>query len=567
MRSGVARPMFTRRLPLLLWLALAACAGEIDPTPIPDESEDALDTYGPPGADDDELASNLRLVPAVDDAFVRDGDFAQTTYGTDTRLRVDGDFNQSALRTALTFDVPPLPNVVRARLRLYVTNASKDAAEVFRSDDVRWSQASVTWATQPSPTGSSIATLSATEAGSVVAIDVTDVVRAGRVSLVIRTASTDGLAFVASEDPDVHRRPALLLELPSAPDDGGTDEGDDGGIDLAPDDAGTTDAGTTDAGLRPDAGPAKPDAGVLVPTDPNFKVAFIGDSATGKNFRAVLELVKREKAQAVMHNGDFGYAASAATFIGDINAVLGASFPYFASKGNHDTGDWTAYAKEFNRRWAAIPGVTLDSTNLTDEQWTLTYKGLHFVVVGQNGNNTAFAGFIKTKLAADKHLWRVCAWHKNQAAMQVGSKGDEMGWDVYENCRLGGAVVTTGHEHSYERTFSLSSMRSQTVDKRCHPETSLTARDRAKACIGPGRTVAIVSGLAGVGVRNQDRCAPFTYPYGCKNEWAMAYTSDQGATYGALFITFNVDGNPKKATGVFKTTAGKVIDTFTLWKD
>ena len=36
--------------------------------------------------------------------------------------------------------------------------------------------------------------------------------------------------------------------------------------------------------------------------------------------------------------------------------------------------------------------------------------------------------------------------------------------------------------------------------------------------------------------------------------------------YGALFITFNVGGNPKKASGYFKNIAGEVVDTFTITK-
>ena len=34
----------------------------------------------------------------------------------------------------------------------------------------------------------------------------------------------------------------------------------------------------------------------------------------------------------------------------------------------------------------------------------------------------------------------------------------------------------------------------------------------------------------------------------------------QTGSFGALFIDFNVDGDPKKARGQFKTIAGTVID-------
>lgn len=303
-----------------------------------------------------------------------------------------------------------------------------------------------------------------------------------------------------------------------------------------------------------------------IPTEPNLKVAFIGDTSAGSNYKAVLNLIKSENAEFIVHNGDFDYQNNAAAFFTAMDSVLGAGYPYyFVSKGNHDTGDWSGYAAEFTKRWAKT-GAVLDDPNLNDEMWTLTYKGLQMVMVGQNGQNTAFANFINQKLTGDKHIWQICNWHKNQNAMQMGTKGNEMGWAVYENCRKLGAVIATGHEHSYSRTFTLTDMTNQIVDTQCHPEPPAT-RNRKKVCIGPGRTIAFVSGLGGNSVRNQDRCLPTSYPYGCKNEWASVYASDQSAKYGALFIVFNVDGDPKKANAYFKNVAGDVIDEFTLWKD
>ena len=84
--------------------------------------------------------------------------------------------------------------------------------------------------------------------------------------------------------------------------------------------------------------------------------------------------------------------------------------------------------------------------------------------------------------------------------------------------------------------------------------------------VAPGSTFAFVSGLGGesVDTEGQTRCKPITYPYGCNGEWAKIYTKDQNATFGALFITFNVDDNPRKARGYFKNIKGEVIDKFTI---
>jgi hypothetical protein len=99
-------------------------------------------------------------------------------------------------------------------------------------------------------------------------------------------------------------------------------------------------------------------------------------------------------------------------------------------------------------------------------------------------------------------------------------------------------------------------MITQTVDP--------AASDPADPRVAPGSTFVAVVGLGGSSVRSQQRCLPETYPYGCNGEWAKIYTSNQGATYGALFITFNVAGDPRKATAYFKNISGQVVDQFTV---
>ena len=73
----------------------------------------------------------------------------------------------------------------------------------------------------------------------------------------------------------------------------------------------------------------------------NFKIAFIGDQSLGPDAVAVLNLIKQEGAQAVMHSGDFDYVDDPAAWDAQINSVLGANFPYFATIGNHDELAWS----------------------------------------------------------------------------------------------------------------------------------------------------------------------------------------------------------------------------------
>lgn len=321
---------------------------------------------------------------------------------------------------------------------------------------------------------------------------------------------------------------------------------------LAPDT--TTVAGpsgaTTRASATADASATASGAGGAPAEE--VKVAFIGDSGAGNAFRSVLDLALAENADAIVHNGDFDYDLDPDAFFAVVDDKVGPGFAYFASVGNHDADKWTEYASYVKSHMDAV-NVTLDDPDMADQKFAFSWKGLHFVFVGENGENEAFAEFIDAQLSAgDPGDWRICGWHKNQRAMQIGGKGDEMGWGVYEACREHGAIVTTGHEHSYERTKTLVEMETQTVDETCDTVE--------KACVSPGRTFAVVSGLGGVGIRDQERCLPAEPPYGCNGEWASIYASQQGATYGAFFIVFNVGGDPTKAHGYFKTVDGDIVD-------
>ena len=79
-------------------------------------------------------------------------------------------------------------------------------------------------------------------------------------------------------------------------------------------------------------------------TPANFKVAFIGDTGVGTNFKAVLSLVKSEAADMLLIGGDLGYAAAPTTWMNDLNSVLGADFPVFAGTSDADRTFWWRYA-------------------------------------------------------------------------------------------------------------------------------------------------------------------------------------------------------------------------------
>jgi len=297
----------------------------------------------------------------------------------------------------------------------------------------------------------------------------------------------------------------------------------------------------------------------------DLKVAFIGDQGNGPAREAVLKLIQAEGADMVLHQGDLDYTGNPSDWDGAVTQVLGANFPYFASIGNHDVGAWrgtSGYQAKMSARLARVPGVHCSGD--LGVQSHCRYRGLSFVLVGPGVMGAGHAAYIRKELATDPAIWKICSWHKNQAAMQVGGKRDEAGWEVYEACRAVGGIIATAHEHSYQRTKTMVSFQEHRADSSCS--------DPNRVCVAKGKTFAFVSGLGGHSMRDQERC--LTVPIkrtdqveGECHQWASVYTTNQTGgkeVFGALFIIFHYQDKPKVAYGYFKTTDGQVIDQFTV---
>jgi predicted phosphodiesterase len=281
-------------------------------------------------------------------------------------------------------------------------------------------------------------------------------------------------------------------------------------------------------------------------TEVGTKIAFIGDTNAGTAFQNVLNLIKNERAQLTVTLGDTVYAAGLEDdWDTRVRNTLGNSDPALVVVGNHDVddGSWSTIRSFGEARLGRQSAVSCTGTY--GERATCRLNNVFIVVsgVGTRGTQADQESFIANSLAnAPAGAWRICAWHKNQRLMQVGGKTDEVGWTAYENCRNRGAIIMTGHEHSYSRTHLLSSMQNQTVADSTSPYTVIN-----------GRTIAVVSGLGGVDIRDQELTG---------NWWAKVYTSTQGAKHAALFGTFYSD----RAEFYLKNIDGTVIETFTVLK-
>jgi hypothetical protein len=281
------------------------------------------------------------------------------------------------------------------------------------------------------------------------------------------------------------------------------------------------------------------------PVPPGFKIAFIGDQGTGSGARSVLELIRDEETDMVLHQGDFDYNNDPDTWMQQIDDILGPTFPYFASVGNHDVVAWEGYQSKLLSRLNRIEGAIC--TGDLGVNSACTYKGIYFVLSGIGTIGSNHIECFRKELANSNADWKICSWHKNQHLMQVGGKPDEVGWEAYEACRLAGAIIATGHEHSYSRTYLMSNFESQTI-----------ASTSNNLILSEGESFAFVSGLGGVGIRPQvDRL-------GDKPWWASVYTADENANFGALFCSFNSNGNENEAVCYFKDIDGNIVDSFNL---
>jgi len=276
------------------------------------------------------------------------------------------------------------------------------------------------------------------------------------------------------------------------------------------------------------------------------KVAFTGDQGTNENARAVLTMIGNEGVDLLMIQGDLGYDDnSAAQWEANLNDTLGENFPVLTTVGNHENFEWMIYQQYIKRRIDRVgklscsgnPGVKAHC-QFDNIEVVQVSPGIH-EVAGVPAEDS-YPEYISDKFSSASNKWRICSWHKNMNAMQVGGKNNSTGWGVYESCLNAGAIVGQAHSHTYARTYLMSSFENQAV---AHRNSDMTLES--------GKSFMFVSGLGGRSVREQKRGGDW---------WASIYTATQGATHGALICDFEQN----TARCYFKAIDGSVPDQFTL---
>ena len=141
--------------------------------------------------------SVLTLAPAAD-SYVR-ADQATSSFGSQPTLQVDG----SPLKhTLLRFEVSGVAGrqVTSAVLTLHCTDSAAAGGVLYRTDGAAWSEATVTWASQPGTSGAPVGTLGKVVAGQAYQVDVGSLVdKDGVYDLMLTSTSSDGADYGSRE--------------------------------------------------------------------------------------------------------------------------------------------------------------------------------------------------------------------------------------------------------------------------------------------------------------------------------------------------------------------------------
>lgn len=304
----------------------------------------------------------------------------------------------------------------------------------------------------------------------------------------------------------------------------------------------------------------------IVPTS-SFTIAVLADQGLNSRAKDVLQLVRDQNASMVFHVGDFDYLQAPKCWSKQIFSRLANSTvpqllvtEYFGAYGNHefDKGLWPlhGYSRRLRDQLHPVPAECC-CTGRVGVRATCVWQNVVLLQIGAGITHCytrSMSSWIREELARlSDYPWKFCLFHTPKKPMQLGWSGNrEIGWDVYQACREGGAILLNGHDHRYARTHLMSSF---------GPVQSIASTSNHLR-VGNGSSFAVISGLAGYNIRTAN-------PKLLANPWwaASLNRGDPFAGFGALFIQIaspNVSGDPRQASAFFRTTNGDTIDPFTI---
>lgn len=153
------------------------------------------------------------------DAFVRNGSFAGTNYGSDTVLDVKGASSGYTRYSYLKFSLSSLSNVSSAKLRIYgrnIDNTTTISLSAFGVDNDSWTESGITFNNSPVSSTSALSSVGVKDQSNYYELDVTNYVKsqfAGDkiVSLVIKDPTNQNSKIVFKSKENANNKPELIV--------------------------------------------------------------------------------------------------------------------------------------------------------------------------------------------------------------------------------------------------------------------------------------------------------------------------------------------------------------------
>lgn len=277
---------------------------------------------------------------------------------------------------------------------------------------------------------------------------------------------------------------------------------------------------------------------LLIP-ERDLLVAILADSALNKASQKVLQLMKDEDVDLVLHAGDLDYTGNTTAFEEQLNhAGFGMNFPFLFTPGNYEGSafhtkgappPWPQYAKARMKRISKLADLGLMTCPYNEERCIACIYHppnkspgyvngpISFVMSAIGTDENMLKDDLRELLTAQRALWgthgtsrartwRFCSWHLPLTDMQLGFR-EGVWWmnskelaAAYESCRRWGAIILTGHEHYYLRTHLLTGpITTNGVESFVQTSRSRSFRGVSHPMLNIGRnsTFAVVCGLGG----------------------------------------------------------------------
>mmetsp|Transcript_136690 Transcript_136690/g.237330 ORF Transcript_136690/g.237330 Transcript_136690/m.237330 type:complete len:725 (-) Transcript_136690:215-2389(-) len=317
---------------------------------------------------------------------------------------------------------------------------------------------------------------------------------------------------------------------------------------------------------------------------PNMKVVYVADMGLDEHnsvVHQVLQAIKDEKPDMVLHSGDLDYRGNPVKWEKQLVDYFGEDFPYFYTPGDHERTEWHQSSRHgvgYQKHLAArIKRTGIQCAGEVGIHMVCSHKGLVFLMSGSGTFDLPAQHWEEGDAQLQRVFeqgaqWVVCSWHRSPGHLQLWHAEERHPSDQFEVCRRIGAMVVSGHAHLYSRTHMMSNYSCPSVASFDNPLE-----------LSPGRSFHVVAGTGGAELHSfveqyQNvysevwKTPPKGKPYrrvDAKTNlqkvppyFAKAVGLDMGLRSGYLVCTYNVDGHLHKAVCNFKDVYGHVYETF-----